>query len=102
MNKITYPRDGLYIYCQVNCENIISSLERAERKCTFVITENYEYKAYLLNLENVIKKYKSEMQSINETLINVNKRFEELSDTMYQRVKNLDSIKIEYRDRMIK
>ena len=42
------------------------------------------------------------MQSINETLINVNKRFEELSDTMYQRVKNLDSIKIEYRDRMIK
>lgn len=102
MNKIIYPKEGLYIYCQVNCDNVENNLVKANSKCTFTIPEGFEYKEYLQNLSNVINQYKSDITEIDEILKLIDKRYEELSDAMDERIKLLEVSKIEYRERAIK
>ena len=102
MNKVIYPREGLYIYCQADSKNVISDLEKSKQKCNFTIPEGYDEKAYLMKLEETLGNFKTEMTEIDDVLQAIDKRYEVLSENMESRVKLLEDIKIEYRDRMIK
>lgn len=102
MYKFVYPKEGLYSYSRVNCESIISNLNKAYSKCSFSIPSDFKYKSYLNNLLNVINSYKIEMQKINDLIVSADNKYESLSNDLLTRVNNLDNCIIKYRDRMIK
>lgn len=102
MNKVIYPREGLYIYCQADSKNIKSDIDKSKQKCNFTIPEGFSDKAYLMKLEETLGNFKTEITEIDDVLQAIDKRYETLSDNMESRVKQLEDIKIEYRDRMIK
>lgn len=101
MSKLLYPNDGIYTYCKVHIESCANHLSQAISSCNFNIPEDFVYRNYLNNLDNVARDYYREISSINSRMLKTNNNFKTLSSDLKTNAKKMTTGKIKDRDRMI-
>lgn len=101
MSKLFYPNDGIYKYCRTDIESCSNNLNDAYNNCNLDVPSNFAYKNYLNSLDSVIRGYCNEINSINSKLERTNSNYDDLESELSINAKNMETVKIKDRERMI-
>ena len=101
MTKLTFPTEGLKRLIKGNAESTSSYLNNAISKCPLRVPQDFSYYKYLTDLQTILKKFKTEADSINTLSGKVDNTYSTLDRDMKTSAQNLVVPVIKERDRSI-
>ncbi len=102
MTVLKYPKNGIYNLCKEELSSCSSLLTNAYNISGYKVPSNFSYRTYMNDLKTKLNSYKIEMNNIIGSIQKVSNTYEELEVDMTNDVKNIQSYKVEKRERLIR
>lgn len=101
MTKLVYPVEGIYNSSASLIDSCAKKIWTASVGCDFDIPSDFSHRGYLQGLGSLLSGYVSKTRTIESKIQKSNNYYEKLENDLHLDVKNMEVMKLEYRDRMI-
>ena len=102
MSILKYPSNGLNNVCKEDLSSCNSMLIGAANNLAYTVPSGFNYSTYMNDLKTTVNGYKTEMNNIINDINKNSSEFESAERDMTDAVKELGTMTVAKRDRLIK
>ncbi len=100
MAKIHYPENGIYTICSKELNELNECLSKA-KNINYLVPAGFKYFGYIQRLPSVIRKMSNLSESINCRMVDVEKRYNNLTEELEEKNNTIDEYEVKERENLV-